>query len=156
MRIASNENGSAILEFTLIFPLLIALFLGIVNFAILLNNNIVASAAAREAAYTAATTGNAGAARARGEEILRIGLLNGTATVTANAPTVGNLRVGSRVNYTTSVSAPGFPVLLGQSPWSPSISLTEETGHYVEYRHRNILTTPPNVCDWCGCQGGCP
>jgi len=157
MRILKDQNGNAILEFTLIFPLLIALFLGIINFAILLNNNIVAVSAAREAANVAAMTGNAGAAKARGEEILRIGLLNATGTVAANAPSGGNLRVGAQVDYNTAVSAPGFPVLVGQSPWSPHIALAEQTSHYVEYRHRNILTAPPRECVWCGCEPwGCP
>jgi Flp pilus assembly protein TadG len=148
------------LEFALVFPLLIALFLGIINFALLLNNNIVAASAAREAAHTAGVTGNADAARAKGEEILRAGLLNATGTVAANAPVRGSYRVDARVDYSTAVSAPGFPALVGQSPWSPHIALAEQTSHYVEYRHRRnpdaVEFRGAGDCVWCGCMpGGC-
>jgi Flp pilus assembly protein TadG len=155
VRYKLNENGSVMLEFALVFPLLIALFLGIVNFAILLNNNIVAASAAREAAHTAAVTGNADAARAKGEEILRTGLLGGEGTVTVARPARDgrSMTVDARVDYSTAVSAPGFPVLAGQSPWSPHIALTEQTSHYVEYRHRTPAVEFRGVgdCVWCGC-----
>lgn len=151
-----DQRGPVLLEFALVFPLLIAFFLGVINFAILLNNNIVASLAARETACVAATTGNATTARQKGEQLINNGLLSGTALVTAQSPTRNNLRVNARVDYTTNVIAPGFTALLGQSPWSSSINLTEETSYYVEYRHRNSLTSSPDVCVWCGCQpGGC-
>ncbi|MEW6541928.1 MAG: TadE family protein [Bacillota bacterium] len=156
MRYKLNENGSVMLEFTLIFPLLIALFLGIVNFAILLNNNIVAASAAREAAHTVAVTGNASTAKAKGEEILRTGLLGGQGTVTVARPVRDgrSMTVDARVDYSTAVSAPGFPALVGQSPWSPRITLAEQTSHYVEYRHRRPAGAEfrgAGDCVWCGC-----
>lgn len=57
-RLIKDCRGNALLEFALVFPLFIALILGMINLSLALHNNVVAAAAARDAGRVAAVTGS--------------------------------------------------------------------------------------------------
>jgi len=102
----------------------------------LLNNSIVARSAARDAANTVAVTGDVTQGIARGHETIKTGGLGGSANLSVDAPSTGRGRVTVRVDYQTTVVAPGIGALLGGKAWDKEINLYEETSYYVEYRHR--------------------
>lgn len=137
------------------FPIYIAVLLGIINLAILLNNSIVAQAAARDAANAVAVTGDVAAGINRGLETIEIGGLGGNASVTVQTPRVGIDRIKAIVNYRTSIIAPGLGGLLGGSAWDNEIEMKEQTDYYVEYPIRTRYDRPTTQCVSCSCSGGC-
>lgn len=150
-KLIKNQRGTVFLEFALIFPIFIAMVLGIINLALLLNNSIVAQSAARDTANTVAVTGNVALGIAKGQKTVEAGGLGGSANVTADQPSVGNSRVTARVSYQTPVVAPGIGALLGGKVWDKTIDLREETSYYVEYRHRTRSVQQPSpFVGWIG------
>jgi Flp pilus assembly protein TadG len=141
-KVFCREDGTAILEFAVVLPLFLAVLLGTINFALLLNNRIVAQDAAREAANTAALTGDTGKARQEGEKILDTGFFGSTAKISVEAPRDGKERIESSVTYTTPVTAAGLGALLGGNLWDNELTLTEKTSYYVEYRYRTEYRRP--------------
>ncbi|KJS10670.1 MAG: hypothetical protein VR67_17460 [Peptococcaceae bacterium BRH_c8a] len=132
-KIYRDERGNAMLEFVMIFPLFIGLILGTINVAVLLNNDILASSAARVAGRTAAVTGNRLDGENRGKELFRkAGLvqLDGQVRIT------GKDYVTAEVTYQVPVLVPGFACLFGGKPWDDEIKLKKRNSYYVEYRHR--------------------
>jgi len=142
LKIIRRRDGSTILEFAVVFPIFIALLLGTINFALLLNNQLVAQDAAREMANTAAVTGNNQKALKKGKEIFDIGGIGGTAQFSVGSPGVGIRRINATVTYTTPITAPGIGSLLGNKPWDKEITLQEQTSYYVEYPLRSGYTKP--------------
>lgn len=139
-----REEGTTIVEFALVLPIFLALLLGMINFALLINNHLVAQDAAREAANTAAVTGNVQKALAKGREILDLGAFGSSASVVVDNP-IGVRRIGATVTYTTPVTAPGLGALLGGKPWDNEIVLREQTSYYVEYPNRTSYSKPQPV-----------
>lgn len=136
-KIYRDESGNAILEFALVFPLFIGLILGTINVAVLLNNDIIASSAARVAGRVAAVTGSRTEAEIRGKELLeKAGLLRFDGDVNVTEPGQGRDYINAEVTYRVPVLAPGFACLFGGKPWDTEIELKEKNSYYVEYRHR--------------------
>jgi Flp pilus assembly protein TadG len=63
MRSRKSQRGAAALEFALVFPVLLLLLVGIVDFGMLMSTQSVVANAAREGARTAALSNNAMAAQ---------------------------------------------------------------------------------------------
>ncbi|MEO8261201.1 MAG: TadE/TadG family type IV pilus assembly protein [Pseudolysinimonas sp.] len=59
-----NERGAVAVEFALVFPLLILVLFGVVEYGAVYNAQLLVTGAAREAAREMAVTGNAGSATA--------------------------------------------------------------------------------------------
>ena len=59
-----SDRGAAAVEFALVFPILILMLIGIVEFGSVFNTQLMLTSAAREGARTMAVTGDAAAARA--------------------------------------------------------------------------------------------
>jgi len=149
-----NSRGTAILEFAVILPVFLAVILGFINLVVLLNNDIVAQAAARDAASAAAVTGDVSHAIRRGQETLQTGGLGGGSSLSVESPRVGKERVTATVTYKVPVIAPGLGVFLGGRPWDGEVTLREETSYYVEYRHRTHYDRPEPECVGYWCKGG--
>ena len=66
MKVLPDQKGSTVLEFTLVFPVFMALIIGLINLAVLFNNDLVACLAARDAGRVTVGTGSASAGRAAG------------------------------------------------------------------------------------------
>lgn len=58
-----DERGAVAVEFALVFPLLILVLFGVIEYGAVYNAQLLVTGAAREAAREMAVTGNAGAAR---------------------------------------------------------------------------------------------
>ena len=58
-----EDRGAVAVEFALVFPLLILVLFGVIEYGAVYNAQLVITGAAREAAREMAVTGNAGAAR---------------------------------------------------------------------------------------------
>jgi len=155
LKFLKNQRGTVLLEFAVMFPIYIAVLLGIINLALLLNNSIVAQAASRDAANAVAVTGNVSKGIQKGRETIDIGGLGGNATVSVDTPGVGVDRVNGTVNYQTPVVAPGVGFFLGGKPWDNQVTLREQTSYYVEYRNRTHYNRPTATCVSCSCSGGC-
>lgn len=139
-----DARGNALLEFCLVFPLFLALVFGIFNLAALFYNDVVASAAARDAARTAAVTGDVAAARAKGTRVLEEGGLAASASVEVSGLKTG--RVSAVVRSRVPVPVPGFAALVGGDPWDTALDLRRETSYYVEYRHRTEPESREPIC----------
>jgi len=62
-RLWGDDRGAAAVEFALVFPLLVVLLFGIVEFGSIYNAQVMITGAAREGARTMAVTGSAASAR---------------------------------------------------------------------------------------------
>jgi len=62
-RLLSDERGAAAVEFALVFPLLIVLLFGIIEFGAMYNAQLMVTGAAREGARSMAVTGDAATAK---------------------------------------------------------------------------------------------
>lgn len=74
-----NEKGQAIVEFALVFPILMLLILGIIEFGWLFNGKLILTSAAREGARVVAVTkseAKADAAVRETSDLTRSGLTN--------------------------------------------------------------------------------
>jgi Flp pilus assembly protein TadG len=90
-----DESGAAAVEFAIVFPLLILVLFGIIEFGAVYNAQLVVTGAAREAARSMALTGDTGAATA--------------AAVSAGSALAPALGAGS-VAYSSSGCASGSDV----------------------------------------------
>ena len=61
-RRGGNERGAVAVEFALVFPLLILVLFGVIEYGAVYNAQLLVTGAAREAAREMAVTGNAGSA----------------------------------------------------------------------------------------------
>ena len=59
----NDQRGAVAVEFALVFPLLILVLFGVIEYGAVYNAQLVVTGAAREAAREMAVTGNAGSAR---------------------------------------------------------------------------------------------
>jgi Flp pilus assembly protein TadG len=59
----NDQRGAVAVEFALVFPLLILVLFGVIEYGAIYNAQLVVTGAAREAAREMAVTGNAGSAR---------------------------------------------------------------------------------------------
>lgn len=114
------------------------LILGIINVAILLNNDILAASAARVGGRTTAVTGNQEQGKAKAGELLKkTGLLPFEGDIKITNPGPGTEYITSEVTYRVPVLVPGFASLLGGKPWDNEVKLKEKFDYYVEYRHHH-------------------
>ena len=58
-----SDRGAAAVEFALVFPVLILVLIGIIEYGAVFNTQLMLTSAAREGARTMAVTGNVGQAR---------------------------------------------------------------------------------------------
>lgn len=86
-----GEKGVNLIEFALVFPLLLMVVLGIVDFAIVLHHNEVLTNAAREGARVATLPGYGVAdVQTRVNEFTQVGGIAAAPTVTVTATTIPN------------------------------------------------------------------
>jgi len=136
-KILTESQGNAILEFIVIFPLFMGIILGMINLAVFLNNDMVASLAARDAGQTVAVTANAGEARRIAMETMEMGGI-GTQNyqVNVNPPSLRQTAVSAETSIITPVMIPGLGALLGGSAWDSSITIHKRTWLPVEWQYR--------------------
>src|SRR5262245_39547986 len=92
LRRVRAERGAELIEFALVFPLLLAMVLGIIDFGFLFRNYEVLTNAAREGARIAILPGYAEAdVQTRVQQYLTAGGLTSTATTALVAPTAVNV-----------------------------------------------------------------
>jgi len=94
MRSHKLQRGAAALEFALVFPVLLLLLVGIVDFGMLMSTQSVVANAAREGARTAALSNNAMAAQ------------NAVTTAIAGLPGATNAGTTVTVGCTTAAGDP--------------------------------------------------
>jgi len=109
-----SERGAAAVEFALVFPILILVLIGIVEYGSVFNTQLMLTSAAREGARTMAVTGSAGAARtAVIDAAVGTTLTAANVTVTPTACTsTGNVSVTVVYNKPYLTGLFGAPVAL--------------------------------------------
>lgn len=153
MKVLSNQKGSTVLEFTLVFPVFMALIIGLINLAVLFNNDLVAGLAARDAGRVTVGTGSAAAGRAAGLKTLETGrLAGGSATVRVDQPGPGVENVRAETVYSVPVLAPGFAALLGGKPWEDYLEIKKAIIYRVGKRLQEPENTEPHCGGWYGCR----
>ncbi len=113
-RALMDERGSQLIEFALVFPMLLLVMLGIIDFGFLFQRYEVLTNAAREGARVAVLPGyNATDVQNRVSQYLTAGGLTGTVTVPT--PVTANVNIGgSCMTLTTvTVSYPHTYLFLG-------------------------------------------
>ncbi len=94
MRSRKSQRGAAALEFALVFPVLLLLLVGIVDFGMLMSTQSVVANAAREGARTAALSNNSMAAQSAVNQAI------------ADLPGATNIGTTVTVGCTTAAGAP--------------------------------------------------
>ncbi len=89
-----SQRGAAALEFALVFPVLLLLLIGIVDFGMLMSTQSVVANAAREGARTAALSNNETSAK------------NAVTNAIADLPGATNIATTVTVKCTTSTGTP--------------------------------------------------
>lgn len=102
-----DQRGAVAVEFALVFPLLMLVLFGVIEYGAVYNAQLVVTGAAREAAREMAVTGNAGAAR--------------TAALTAAPGLVPALTVGD-VAVSANSCTPGTDVTVTVSYAKPFLT----------------------------------
>ncbi|WP_242867281.1 TadE/TadG family type IV pilus assembly protein [Thermotalea metallivorans] len=116
-----KEEGQAIIEFTLVLPLLLFIVLASIVFILALYGKIIVIDAAREGARAEAlgTT----TALLKVQETIENGGLNKDNLAEVNV-TRGPTYVSVRVKYNQPSILPGIPRLIGGTAWGDSFPLT--------------------------------
>lgn len=109
----TGERGAVAVEFALIFPVLIVILLGIVEFGSVLNAQLLVTAAAREGARTMSLSGSPAQAQAAALDAAT-GLAPAltTADVTISSP---SCTAGADVTVTVSYAKPSLTGFFGAS-----------------------------------------
>jgi hypothetical protein len=154
VRWIGNQKGTSLLECALVLPIFIAMVIGFINLALLLNNSLVAKSASRDAANAVAVTGSVSQGLARGNETIETGGLGGKASISVEQPRTGIDRIKSVVTYKVPILAPGLGALLGGKLWDSEVTLQEQTEYYVEYPVRSGYKKPEPKCVGYSCRGG--
>lgn len=136
MKIRTDQRGSTLLEGALVIPLFMALIIGIINMAILLNNYIVVNSAARDAAAAVGRTGNTSAGEKVGRELMRNGGFMGDGDISIVQPRRGDSLVNVEATYNTRLVAPGFAVLLGGNLQDSTVTTKSVSATVLEYQYR--------------------
>jgi Flp pilus assembly protein TadG len=104
-----SETGAELVEFALVFPLLLLVVLGIMDFGLLFQQEEVLTNAAREGARVAVLPGYSGDdAKARVAQYITAGMLSqgGTVTATVGPPTKVNIGTNCMTTITVTVTYP--------------------------------------------------
>lgn len=120
-----SDSGAAAVEFALLLPLLLLIFMGIIDFGRAFNAQVTLNHAAREGVRVYALTGDSGAAATRTEEAAApmldpVGV--GVTGCSAGAPTT--LTASYEFDYITPISA--LMGLVGAAGLTSPINLTAE------------------------------
>ncbi len=135
MRLKGDRRGSVMLEFVAACMLVLLIWAGACNLALILKDRLVVATAAREAGRAAAVTGDAGEGVRKGYEVLKAGNIDsGRATVVVRRDTPQRLMVKSSVTCRTPVAIPGLMILFGGSPWEKEVAVSDSAV---------FLTQPP-------------
>jgi Flp pilus assembly protein TadG len=102
-----DQRGAVAVEFALVFPLLILVLFGVIEYGAIYNAQLVVTGAAREAARELTVTGDAGAAR--------------TAALSASPGLVPALAAGD-VAFSSSSCSPGADVTVTISYEKPFLT----------------------------------
>ena len=102
-----NERGAVAVEFALVFPLLILVLFGVIEYGAVYNAQLLVTGAAREAAREMAVTGNAGSAT--------------SAALAASPGLVPELTSGD-IDFSTGSCAPGTDVTVTISYAKPFLT----------------------------------
>lgn len=126
-----NEKGSAMIQVAIMFPILLALTFGMINFMLLTRDATIMESASRSAARQYGTSKSIDSAINKGREDLRLGLVKGASVsiennkvavrkpVNAKIPFIGNIRLDIKketVFLTERVFYYGKPPHLQGSP----------------------------------------
>ena len=112
----SSESGAELIEFALVFPLLLLVVLGIVDFGIMFQQYEVLTNAAREGARIAVLPNYSSTdAQARVDQYVAAGMLSmgGTVTTAVGAPTKVVIGTNCMTTITVNVSYPHQYLFLG-------------------------------------------
>ena len=105
-----DDTGAVAVEFALVFPLLILVLFGVIEYGAVYNAQLVVTGAAREAAREMAVTGDAGSARTAALTAAP-GLV--PALTTSNVQISGACSAGHDVTVTISYQKPFITGLFG-------------------------------------------
>jgi len=140
-RLLRCQRGSAMVEFALVMPIVLAVVLSTFVFGLAINAKIVVSSAAREGARYMAVVNDPAGARLRVQEAIQGGglplqhgadvLFSSGTDVTISFPNPGYVAV--TVRYRQPSLVPGLPVLLGGSPWSRFFNLVGRALFRIEW-----------------------
>jgi Flp pilus assembly protein TadG len=121
-----DRRGSVMLEFVAACMLVLLIWAGVCNLALILKDRLVVAASAREAGRTAAVTGDAGEGERNGYQMLAAGnIYPGRATVVVRSDSPQLQMVSSRVTCRTPVAVPGLMLLFGGSPWEKELTVSD-------------------------------
>ena len=108
-----DRRGSVMLEFVAACMLVLLIWAGVCNLALILKDRLVVAAAAREAGRTVAVTGDVKEGERNGYQVLATGnIYPGRATVVVRRDSPQPHMVSSRVTCRTLVAGPGLMLLL--------------------------------------------
>ena len=106
-RRGGNERGAVAVEFALVFPLLILVLFGVIEYGAIYNAQLLVTGAAREAAREMAVTGSAGSA---------------TSAALAAAPGLVPELTSGDIDFSTGSCAPGTDVTVTISYAKPFLT----------------------------------
>lgn len=120
-----DKRGAVILEFVLSCMLVMVVFMGMVNMALLVKDKLAVTAAAREAGREYAVTQSWEQSVARGYETLAvsgIGAERSQVTVTPGSP--GAYLVTAEAGCESPVFFPGLSMMLGGGAWETCVKVS--------------------------------
>lgn len=121
-KLTADERGSVLLEFVVASMIILMVWAGMCNVALILKDRLTVAAAARESGRTAAVTKNAWEGSQRGYDVLTAGGIDrGRATVDV---TIGVDIASSIVECRIPVAVPGLMMLFGGAPWGNEINVS--------------------------------
>lgn len=135
--LARDDTGAAMVEFAIVFPILILLVIGIVNFGYLMGQKNEVNNAARQGARAAVvqnSTGSTAQAKATTAVNNTVGHLVPSATTTISGTTCGaGTSVGKEIHVKVTYTNPGFLVKVPLFPISAPAKLESEAVFSCEW-----------------------
>lgn len=119
--IATDNRGSVLLEFVIASMLLLVLWAGMCNTALILKDRLAVAAVARDAGREAAVTGSNHNGVLKGQEIARANGIDSRASISVRP--AGDSYITSEVSCRSPLAFPGMGALFGGKPWDKEITL---------------------------------
>lgn len=120
-RIVADKRGGALLEFVAASMLLLIIWTGMCNAALILKDRLAVAAVAREAGREAAASGNNHRGVIRGQEIARMSGIESRSEIKVYS--AGYPYIASEVSCRIPLAFPGMGTLFGGSPWDKEVTV---------------------------------